>query len=114
MLESTHSSSPQIRIFVHKLKFWFSKHKNHVIINYTICFPQKVLNVTFFYQEKLSKVINLLPKSAIIVYGSKICYLWADINLLNEYKYSFSWYSRGEGVFFKVKGGGAKKIWGRK
>ncbi len=57
-----------------------------------------------FYQEKLSKIIILLPKLAILVYGSKICYLWAYINLLNEYKYSFSWYRRGEGVFFKRKG----------
>jgi hypothetical protein len=65
-----------------------------------------------FYQEKLSKIIILLPKLSILVYGSKICYLWAYINLLNEYKYSFSWYRRGEGVFFKVKGGGCKKNFG--
>jgi len=67
-----------------------------------------------FYQEKLSKIIILLPKLSILVYGSKICYLWAYINLLNEYKYSFSWYRRGEGVFFKVKGGGCKKNLGKK
>ena len=49
-----------------------SSHKNHVILKYIICFPQKVLNVTFI-KKKLSKIIIFLPKLAILVYGSKIC-----------------------------------------
>jgi len=39
---------------------------------------------------------------------------YVTFGLILTCKYSFSWYRRGEGVFFKVKGGGCKKNLGKK